>query len=131
MKQTTDPTRKTYTGLTDAYDFFNERLFAGRLPACLFRLAGKGTFDVAFVDPPYDSELRTRGLDRSGAPQVLVSPWTAPSPALPAHGSLRRHRAFLLSVGRERISPKGKRLTLLKAGPYNVIPDEVRPSWER
>jgi predicted SprT family Zn-dependent metalloprotease len=30
-----DPTRTTYVELTEVYDFFNERLFAGRLPRCL------------------------------------------------------------------------------------------------
>jgi predicted SprT family Zn-dependent metalloprotease len=34
----TDPTRSTYQGLTEAYDFFNERLFAGRLPRCLITM---------------------------------------------------------------------------------------------
>ena len=34
----TDPTRTTYQGLTEAYDFFNERLFAGRLPRCLITM---------------------------------------------------------------------------------------------
>jgi predicted SprT family Zn-dependent metalloprotease len=33
-----DPTRTTYQGLTEAYDFFNERLFAGRLPRCLITM---------------------------------------------------------------------------------------------
>ena len=33
-----DPTRSTYQGLTEAYDFFNERLFAGRLPRCLITM---------------------------------------------------------------------------------------------
>ena len=35
---TTDPTRTTYQGLTEAYDFFNERLFGGRLPRCLITM---------------------------------------------------------------------------------------------
>ncbi|PYQ14270.1 MAG: 16S rRNA (guanine(966)-N(2))-methyltransferase RsmD [Acidobacteria bacterium] len=47
------------------------KTFAGRLPACLFRLAGKGTFDVAFVDPPYDSELRTRVLEMLAGGSVM------------------------------------------------------------
>ena len=34
----TDPTRTTYQGLTEAYDFFNERLFGGRLPRCLITM---------------------------------------------------------------------------------------------
>jgi hypothetical protein len=34
----TDPTRSTYQGLTEAYDFFNERLFGGRLPRCLITM---------------------------------------------------------------------------------------------
>jgi predicted SprT family Zn-dependent metalloprotease len=34
----TDPTRSTYQGLTEAYDFFNARLFAGRLPRCLITM---------------------------------------------------------------------------------------------
>lgn len=33
-----DPTRTTYQGLTEAYDFFNQRLFAGRLPRCLITM---------------------------------------------------------------------------------------------
>ena len=34
----TDPTRTTYQGLTEAYDFFNARLFGGRLPRCLITM---------------------------------------------------------------------------------------------
>lgn len=34
----TDPTRSTYDGLTEAYDFFNRRLFAGKLPRCLITM---------------------------------------------------------------------------------------------
>jgi SprT-like family len=34
----TDPTRTTYQGLTEAYDFFNARLFGGRLPRCLITI---------------------------------------------------------------------------------------------
>ena len=33
-----DPTRTTSSGLTEAYDFFNERLFGGRLPRCLITM---------------------------------------------------------------------------------------------
>ena len=33
-----DPTRTTYQGLTEAHDFFNERLFGGRLPRCLITM---------------------------------------------------------------------------------------------
>ena len=32
------PTRQTYDELQQAYDFFNERLFSGRLPPCLITL---------------------------------------------------------------------------------------------
>jgi predicted SprT family Zn-dependent metalloprotease len=35
---TSNPTRSTYDGLTEAYDFFNERLFNGRLPRCLITM---------------------------------------------------------------------------------------------
>jgi len=35
---TTDPTRSTYDGLTEAYDFFNRRLFGSRLPRCLITM---------------------------------------------------------------------------------------------
>ena len=38
---TTDPTSGTYGGLTEAYAFFNARLFSGRLPRCLFTLQRK------------------------------------------------------------------------------------------
>jgi predicted SprT family Zn-dependent metalloprotease len=34
----TDPTTRTYIGLTEAYAFFNARLFAGRLPDCLITM---------------------------------------------------------------------------------------------
>ncbi|GJE38323.1 MULTISPECIES: SprT-like domain-containing protein [Methylobacterium] len=37
----TDPTTRTYSGLTDAYAFFNARLFTGRLPACLITMQRK------------------------------------------------------------------------------------------
>lgn len=36
-----DPTARTYTGLSEAYAFFNERLFAGGLPACLITMQRK------------------------------------------------------------------------------------------
>ncbi len=39
---TPDPTRKTYNGLTEAYDYFNKRLFDGQLPACLITMQRKG-----------------------------------------------------------------------------------------
>ena len=35
---TPNPTSKTYTSLDDAFAFFNARLFAGRLPACLITM---------------------------------------------------------------------------------------------
>lgn len=38
---TTNPTQKTYTDLTAAYDFFNERLFDGKLPPCLITMQRK------------------------------------------------------------------------------------------
>lgn len=38
MPKPTNPTHQTYNGLTAAYAFFNERLFAGRLPACLITM---------------------------------------------------------------------------------------------
>lgn len=34
----TDPTTRTYAGLTEAYAFFNDRLFSGRLPTCLITM---------------------------------------------------------------------------------------------
>lgn len=34
----TDPTRSTYDGLREAYDFFNRRLFGSRLPRCLITM---------------------------------------------------------------------------------------------
>jgi hypothetical protein len=34
----TDPTTRTYAGLTEAYAFFNDRLFSGRLPNCLITM---------------------------------------------------------------------------------------------
>jgi hypothetical protein len=40
-----DPTRTTYQGLTEAYDFFNARLFGGKLPRCLITMQRqKGAF---------------------------------------------------------------------------------------
>jgi predicted SprT family Zn-dependent metalloprotease len=33
-----NPTKRTYVALTDAYDFFNERLFDGKLPRCLITM---------------------------------------------------------------------------------------------
>jgi len=35
---TKDPTRVTYVGLTDAYDWFNRKLFVGALPAALITM---------------------------------------------------------------------------------------------
>lgn len=37
-EQPTDPTRRTYGGLSKAYAFFNARLFDDRLPACLITM---------------------------------------------------------------------------------------------
>jgi len=39
----TDPTRSTYDGLTEAYDFFNAHLFGGRLPRCLITMQRQKT----------------------------------------------------------------------------------------
>ena len=36
-----NPTKTTYDGLDGAYSFFNERLFAGRLPRCLLTMQRK------------------------------------------------------------------------------------------
>jgi hypothetical protein len=36
-----DPTSKTYDGLTEAYAFFNARLFDGKLPSCLITMQRK------------------------------------------------------------------------------------------
>lgn len=36
-----DPTKQTYDGLAAAYDFFNARLFEGRLPRCLLTMQRK------------------------------------------------------------------------------------------
>lgn len=36
-----DPTTRTYSGLTEAYGLFNHRLFAGRLPTCLITMQRK------------------------------------------------------------------------------------------
>jgi SprT-like family len=41
LKKGADPTRTTYEGLTEAYDFFNESLFASRLPRCLITMQRK------------------------------------------------------------------------------------------
>lgn len=38
---TANPTAKTYTALNWAFDFFNDRLFGGELPACLVTLQQK------------------------------------------------------------------------------------------
>ena len=38
---TTNPTTVTYSGFTEAYDFFNERLFDNRLPGCLITMQRK------------------------------------------------------------------------------------------
>ena len=38
MPNIPNPTTKTYTSLDDAFAFFNARLFAGRLPACLLTM---------------------------------------------------------------------------------------------
>jgi hypothetical protein len=36
-----DPTRTIYADLANAYDFFNERLFGGRLPRCLILISAQ------------------------------------------------------------------------------------------
>lgn len=41
MAAPTNPTKKAYNDLTVAYDFFNGRLFGGRLPPCLITMQRK------------------------------------------------------------------------------------------
>lgn len=45
------PTAQTYNSLEGAYDFFNERLFEGRLPACLLTLQRKSKRTLGFFAP--------------------------------------------------------------------------------
>lgn len=49
-----NPTAKTYAALNRAFDFFNDWLFGGELPACLVTLQRKnkayGYFAVAGLD---------------------------------------------------------------------------------
>lgn len=41
MAAAPNPTRRTYSDLTAAYDFFNESLFGGKLPPCLITMQRK------------------------------------------------------------------------------------------
>jgi predicted SprT family Zn-dependent metalloprotease len=59
----TDPTRTTYQGLTEAYDFFNTRLFGGRLPRCLITMQRqKGAYGY-FAGGRFGSEDGTEVTD--------------------------------------------------------------------
>lgn len=56
-----NPTQRTYTSLTAAYDFFNAELFGGELPPCLITMQRhKGAYGYfsgerfASVDDPYE-----------------------------------------------------------------------------
>lgn len=45
------PTTETYNSLEEAYNFFNSRLFDGRLPPCLLTLQRKGKRTLGFFSP--------------------------------------------------------------------------------
>jgi hypothetical protein len=59
----TDPTRTTYQGLTEAYDFFNEHLFAGRLPRCLITMQRKAKTRGYFSSKRFGSRDGTEVTD--------------------------------------------------------------------
>jgi hypothetical protein len=50
-----DPTRVLYQSLADAYDFLNERLFAGRLPRCLITLRAHRQINSYFSSRRFNS----------------------------------------------------------------------------
>jgi predicted SprT family Zn-dependent metalloprotease len=51
----TDPTRTTYNAFCSAYDFFNVKLFAGRLPRCLVTLQRSRIFYGYFAGKRFGS----------------------------------------------------------------------------
>lgn len=60
---TTDPTSRTYFGLTGAYVFFNERLFSARLPPCLITLQRKNRAYGYFAGDRFGARDGTEIID--------------------------------------------------------------------
>ncbi len=46
----TDPTKITYSGFIEAYDYFNDRLFDNRLPRCLIAMQRKAGANGYFAN---------------------------------------------------------------------------------
>lgn len=60
---TTDPTSRTYFGLTGAYVFFNERLFSAQLPPCLITLQRKNRVYGYFAGDRFGARCGTEIVD--------------------------------------------------------------------
>lgn len=60
---TTDPTARTYSELTDAYAFFNARLFSGQLPSCLITLQRRKQVYGYFSDRRFTTRDGTTIVD--------------------------------------------------------------------
>ena len=124
-----DPTRETYLGWSDAYDFFNVTLFGGELPPCLITyqrgrkfygyFAGDRFIDSsALINRPHrrrnrDQPVlsartanRARAVDarpRDGAPEATPADRTAPDTRLSRQamgGHHDRYRPDTLNNGR-------------------------------
>lgn len=59
MLDIANPTNKTYAGLTDAYEFFNARLFGGKLPPCLITMQRKSKAYGYFAGGRFGSRAGT------------------------------------------------------------------------
>jgi predicted SprT family Zn-dependent metalloprotease len=59
----TDPTRTTYVGFTEAYDFFNDRLFGARLPRCLITMQRRANTLGYFAQDQFGTRDRQEVTD--------------------------------------------------------------------
>jgi predicted SprT family Zn-dependent metalloprotease len=64
--QNTNPTKKTYDALNTAYDFFNQRLFAGQLPGCLITMQRKSGALGFFDNRRFGTRDETEIIDEIG-----------------------------------------------------------------
>ena len=80
---TTDPTRETYLGWGDAYDFFNGELFGGELPPCLITyqrsrksygyFAGDQFVDLKLL-PDFERLLTSLKSATAGIDEIAINP---------------------------------------------------------
>jgi predicted SprT family Zn-dependent metalloprotease len=59
----TDPTKITYSGFIEAYDYFNDRLFDNRLPRCLITMQRKAGANGYFANKRFGTRDATEITD--------------------------------------------------------------------